>query len=331
MVRSPRAPDSPSATEDPSEAELSDRAVATEAKAEGRGFGPTSPNAAVATVPAPGGRRKQRVFGVAFYLACAWLALIVLCAILSNVLPVQDPNAIDVLSKLEGPFSEGHVLGTDGLGRDILARLVHGARVSVVISLVAVSIGMAVGGTLGMVVGFFRGRIERFIMAIVDVVLAFPGLVLLLALVAYVGQNLRVIATVIGMLSIPIYTRVSRANTLSISQREFVLAARALGATNRRIMFKEIFPNVVLPVMALGLIAMGVVIVLEGSLAFLGLSVKLPQATWGGMIAEGKRHLPTGVAHVAFIPSVVMFLTVLSLNFVGDKLRSRFDVRESSL
>ncbi len=167
-------------------------------------------------------------------------------------------------------------------------------------------------------------------MALVDVILAFPGLVLLLALVAYVGQNLRVIATVIGLLSIPVYTRVARANTLSTAQREFVLAASALGATNRRILAREILPNVILPVLAFGLIAMGVIIVLEGALALLGLSVELPQATWGGMISEGKRHLHETV-HVALLPSLVMFLTVLSLNLVGDTLRTRLDVRESGL
>jgi peptide/nickel transport system permease protein len=148
--------------------------------------------------------------------------------------------------------------------------------------------------------------------------------------VAFLGQNLPVIAGTIGVLSIPIYTRIARANTLSVAQREFVLAARAMGARNSRILFREILPNVVLPVMAFGLIAMGSVIVLEGALAFLGLSVELPQATWGGMISEGNRHIFDKV-HVALIPSAVMFFTVLSLNFVGDTLRSRFDVRESNL
>ena len=199
-----------------------------------------------------------------------------------------------------------------------------------VISLSAVGIGTFVGGSLGIIVGFFRGKLELVVMACIDVILAFPGLVILLALVAVIGQNLTAIALVIGFLSIPIYTRVARANTLAASQREYVLAAKALGATNFRLMFREILPNVVFPVLAFGLIAVGVVIVLEGSLAFLGLSVQLPQATWGGMIAEGKRHL-NETTHVALIPSMVMFLTVLSLNFLGDKLRSRFDVRESAL
>lgn len=276
---------------------------------------------------APSGKRGA---GVMFWLALGWLAIVLVCAIFADVLPVQDPNRIDVSQKLADPFTPGRVLGADGLGRDTLARLVHGARVSVIISLSAVGIGMTVGGTLGMTIGYFRGKPEQFVVAVIDIILAFPALVILLALVAFLGQNLPVIAGTVGVLSIPIYTRIARANTLSVAQREFVLAAKAMGARNGRILFREILPNVVLPVMAFGLIAMGLVIVLEGALAFLGLSVELPQATWGGMIAEGNRHI-FETLHVVLIPSAVMFFTVLSLNFVGDTLRGRFDVRESNL
>ncbi|MDK3256909.1 ABC transporter permease [Blastococcus capsensis] len=277
----------------------------------------------------PAGRRK-RGKGVVYWFCLGWLALVVLAAIAANWLPLPDPNAIDIINKTAPPFSEGHLLGTDGLGRDILSRLAYGARVSLVISVAAVAVGIIVGGTLGMVVGYFRGRLETAVMAVIDVILAFPGLVLLLALVAFVGQSLLAITVVIGFLSIPVYTRVARAATLAVSQREYVLAAGLMGGKTTRILFREIMPNVILPVAAFGLIALGVVIVLEGSLAFLGLSVEAPAATWGSMIAEGKRHLDDAI-HIALIPSVVMFLTVLSLNLVGDVLRSRFDVREANL
>ena len=295
-----------------------------EQKAEARGLGPTVP------VVVAEKRRRRRKSGITFYLALSWLVIVLVCAVFSAVLPVKDPNAINVTGKLAGPMQEGYILGADGLGRDMLARLVHGARISVVIALSGVGIGLLVGGTLGMMAGFFRGKFEMIVVSIIDIILAFPGLVLLLALVAFMGRNLRVIALVIGLLSIPVYTRVARANTLSISQREFVLAARSLGAKSGRILFREILPNVILPVMAFGLIAMGVIIVIEGALALLGLSVEAPQATWGGMISEGKRHLHD-TTHVALLPSLTMFLTVLSLNLVGDTLRSRFDVRESGL
>lgn len=280
--------------------------------------------------PDPPAVRRTRGRGVVYWFCLSWLGLVVLAAVAANWLPLPDPDAIDIVNKQAPPFSDGHLLGTDGLGRDILSRLAYGARVSLVISVAAVGVGIIVGGTLGMVVGYFRGRLETVVMAVIDVILAFPGLVLLLALVAFVGQSLLAITVVIGFLSIPVYTRVARAATLAVSQREYVLAAGLMGGKTTRILFREIMPNVILPVAAFGLIALGVVIVLEGSLAFLGLSVEAPAATWGSMIAEGKRHLAEAI-HIALIPSVVMFLTVLSLNLVGDVLRSRFDVREANL
>lgn len=206
----------------------------------------------------------------------------------------------------------------------------HAARVSLVVSVSAVTIGMVVGGTIGTAVGFLRGRTERVVMAGVDVMAAFPGLVLLLAVLAFVGRSLTVISLVIGLLSIPIYARVARANTLAVAQREFVHAAHTMGARRSRILFREIVPNVVPSVAAFGLVAMGVVIVIEGSLALLGLSVEPPDPTWGGMISDSKRHL-NEAPHTALVPSAAMFLTVLSLNFVGDTLRRSLDVREANL
>ncbi|HEX4905752.1 MAG TPA: ABC transporter permease [Acidimicrobiales bacterium] len=295
-----------------------------EAHAEGGALGTIGPGA----VPA-GPRSRRRGHGPLFWAAVVWLLLVAFCALFATWLPVPDPNAPNVIDKLSMPTWD-HPLGTDGLGRETLSRLVHGARVSLVVSLTAVSVGMVVGGLLGMVAGFFRGWFEAALMAVINVILAFPGLVLLLVLLAYVGQSLGVISLTIGFLSIPVYTRVARANTLAVAQREFVMAAHTMGASRARLLFREIAPNVVLPVAAFGLVAMGVVIVLEGALAFLGLSVEAPASTWGGMIAEGKRHLSTA-PQVALVPSAAMFLTVLSLNFVGDALRRKFDVREANL
>lgn len=274
-------------------------------------------------------RRKPRE--ILFWLALAWVGLVVFLAITADWLPIKDPNAQSIPDRLTPPFQNADfLLGTDGLGRDLLARLIFGARVSLIISVSAVSIGLVVGGTLGMLAGYFRGKLESALMAIVNVILAFPGLVLLLGLVAFIGQSLSAITAVVGFLSIPIYARVARATTLAVAQREYVLASRAMGATNARILVREILPNVILPVAAFGLIALGIIIVLEGTLAFLGLSVQAPAATWGMTILEGKNRLNVA-PHVAFLPSLVMFLTVLSINFVGDNLRSRFDVKESAL
>lgn len=275
-------------------------------------------------------RKRLGGYGLLFWAAVVWLGLVVFAAITATFLPIPDPNDVNVPDKLARPLQEGYFLGTDGLGRDIFSRLIHGARVSLTISGTAVVIGMLAGGTLGMVTGYFRGWFEGLVMGIINVVLAFPGLVLLLGLVAFVGQSLTAITMVVGVLAIPVYTRVARATTLRVAQREYVLAARAMGAKSSRILFREIAPNVFLPVAAFGLVALGTVIVLEGALAFLGLSVQPPAATWGSMISEGKRHL-NDTGHVALIPSGVMFLTVLSLNFVGDTLRSKFDVKEAAL
>jgi peptide/nickel transport system permease protein len=278
---------------------------------------------------APAAKRRKAKQGILFWLAVVWLVIVVFSAVFADWLPIPDPNAQTIMDRLSTPSLE-HPLGTDGLGRESLSRLMHGARVSLIVSLTAISVGMVVGGTLGMIAGYTRGLFDTVLMAVINVILAFPGLVLLLVLLAYVGQSLEVISLVIGFLSIPVYTRVARANTLALAQREFVLAAHTMGASKVRILFREIAPNVVLPVLAFGLVAMGVIIVLEGTLAFLGLSVEAPASTWGGMIAEGKRHLHNA-PHVALIPSAAMFLTVLSLNFVGDTFRRRFDVRESNL
>lgn len=284
---------------------------------------------ATATPAKPALRRKQG-FGPFFWFAVGWLVLVVFAALFAKLLPLPDPNAVDVSNRLASPLSEGHLLGADGLGRDVASRLFDGARVSLTISVSALLVGGAVGGTIGMVAGFFRGRLETLIVATADIILAFPGLVLLLALVAVFGQSLPVITLAIALLAIPVYTRVARATTLAVAQREYVLAARAMGATNRRIIFGEIMPNVVLPVAAFGLVALGYVIVLEGTLAFLGLSVQPPDASWGSMIAEGKRHLHSTL-HLTLVPAAVLFLTVLSLNLVGDTLRRRLDVRGARL
>lgn len=275
--------------------------------------------------------KQKGKFGILFYISVAWVGLVVFCAIFADLLPLPDPIKQDVVNRNSSPGTNGFILGSDGLGRDILSRLVHGARVSVTISVAAVLTGTIVGGVLGLAAGYLRGKFEGFIMFLVNVLLAFPGLILLLTLVAFVGQNLTAVTAAVAFLSIPTYTRVSRATTLAVSQREYVLAAKAMGAKSNRILFREIAPNVMLPVTAFGLIALGTVIVLEGSLAFLGLSVQPPTPTWGMMINEGRRELTNGLYHLIITPALVLFFTVFSLNYVGDSLRNRFDVREAQI
>jgi peptide/nickel transport system permease protein len=273
--------------------------------------------------------RTRRRLGGLFIAAAAWIVLIGLAAILADLLPLPSPTDIDLLGKRALPSAE-HWLGNDQLGRDVLSRLVYGARVSLTVGLLAPVIGVTIGGCLGMLAGYFRGRLETFVVGSVDVLLAFPPLVFALAVTTYLGQSILNITLVIGVLSVPAFTRVARAVTLSLSEREFVTAARALGATHTRILLRELLPNVALPLVAFFLLGVAVTIVVEGALSFLGLGVPPPTASWGSMIGEGRESLDIA-PWLAFLPALVMFLTVLSFNIVGDTLRALTDPRPGAL
>src|SRR3984957_9150351 len=229
---------------------------------------------------------RGRRLGPLFVCAIGWIVLIGLAAILAGVLPLASPTDMDVLAR-RAPPSAQHLLGTDQFGRDELARLIYGARISLTVGLLAPVIGVTVGGCLGMLAGYFRGRFETLTVGGVDVLLAFPPLVFVLAVTAYLGQSVLNITLVIGVLGIPAFTRVARAVTLSLSEREFVVAARALGATHARILLRELLPNVALPLVAFFLLGVAVTIVVEGALSFLGLGVPPPISSWGSMIGGG--------------------------------------------
>lgn len=268
-------------------------------------------------------------------IAGTWLLLITFLATFADLLPfIKDPNFL--YGVFEGdPNNAGPSakfwLGTDNLARDIFSRIVYGARVSLVVSFTAVVCGVVIGGFLGSFVGFVRGRAETVIMAVVDVILAFPGLVLLLVMVSVTeDRSLFVISFVVGLLSIPPYTRVSRANALSIANREFVEAARAIGTRPMRILLREVIPNVVPTLMAYAMVAAAFIMVLEGSLAFLGLSVTPPTPTWGQMIFQARADMRQAVWPVVY-PSLALVFTVLSLNVLGDWLRQRNASRAAAI
>lgn len=282
-------------------------------------------------------------------MASIWLFLVFFGAIYAKIdtgllggsLPLQNPNfqtnGFDPATSTFGSgepiagVSTAHWLGTDAIARDTFARIVHGGWVSLVVVVVSAGCGIIIGGFLGSLVGFVRGRTETIVMASVDVILAFPALVLLLALVSiFEVRNLFVISAVIGVLSIPAYTRVARANSLAVSSREFVTAARAIGTKPSRILFREVIPNVLPTLLAYAMVAAAFVVVVEGSLSFLGLSVQLPTATWGNMINQARRDIKINVAQVIW-PSLALSITVLSLNQVGDFFQQRREVRGSNL
>ncbi len=275
--------------------------------------------------------------GVGAWLAIIWIAIVVGAAFLAPVLPIGNPQqSIGAIAR-QGPRS-GHILGGDGIGRDVLARLVWGSRASLIVSTSAVLSGMIVGGALGLIAGYFRGKLDTLLTNIFNVLLAIPQLVLALALVAVFANGQTVssgrrefwLIVSLGIVSIPILGRITRANTLAWAQREFVLAARAMGAKNRRIVLRDVLPNVLPAMFSIALLGIAVVIVAEGGLSVLGVGVKLPTPSWGNMIAEGRTDLQEA-PHIVFAPAGAIFLTVLSLNYLGDVVRARFDVRESAL
>jgi peptide/nickel transport system permease protein len=202
--------------------------------------------------------------------------------------------------------------------------------VSLAVGLIAVLLGMIIGLAVGMTAGFYRGRVEAVLTVLIDSALAFPPLVLLLAITAVLQQKLSTLVIAFTLLTIPSFARLARANTLAIAQREFVLAARARGTSSFRIMRREILPNVILPAISYSFIIVASVMVAEGSLDYLGLGIPPPTPTWGGMIASGQQYLATN-AYLVFVPAVILLLTVLSFYTLGDYGRRRLDVRQSKL
>ena len=277
-------------------------------------------------------RPGRRRLGITTWVATAWIAVVAFAAVFGDVLPLKNPLKSDYLHVAVGPGTGGHLLGTDEIGRDILARIVFGARVSLTVGVIAVGAGMIVGGLIGLLAGHYRGRLEATLMGVVDIMLAVPALILVIAITVFLGQSLRNVTVAVAVVAVPAFARVTRASTLSYSTRDFVTAARGMGATNRRVLFREVLPNVLLPVACFGLVAVGVAIIAEGGLAFLGLSVPPPHPSWGSMIYGGEPKLADGTApFISLIPAAVMFLTVLSFNLAGDRLRKGLDVREGVL
>ena len=271
----------------------------------------------------------RRRLGFGFWLSVVWLAVMASAAIFTPLLPIADPTEVGFGGPREAP-SRDSFFGTDALGRDVFSRTVHGARISLAVGGFAIVFGMLVGGGLGMLAGYFRGRLDQVVGFAFFVLLSFPALVLAILITATLERSLLVVSLTIGILAVAPVGLLSRASTLVYAEREFVSAARVLGARHGRIIVRELLPNVVIPMGALTLLGMAVAVVAEGSLAFLGLSVAGDDAiSWGKMIVDGAgiRDLQNAI-HVAMFPILVMFLTVLALNFAGDRIRQYFDVRE---
>lgn len=267
-------------------------------------------------------RKKRSILVGATYL---WMGAIILLAVLANVLPIADYGVPVGGPRLPPQLgSIDLLLGTDTFGRSILSRCIYGSRVSLLIGVIAGLAGLSIGTILGMTAGYFRGRVDSVLSLLTDAMLAFPPLILLLALTSILTPSVTTILVGLTLVTIPAFMRLARATTISWASREFVRAAKNLGAGHKRILLKEIFPNVVPTLGAFFPIVIATLIVAEGSLSFLGLGIPPPQPSWGGMISEGKASIATA-PHMVLVPATVIFLTVFALNQLGDHLRLRFD------
>ena len=283
---------------------------------------------------APEAELLTRKLGWTFWLAIGWVVLIVGVAALAPWLPLKDPEANIIRADLGAPpYSPNGTFwfGSDSLARDVFARTIFGARVSLVVGFSAIAFGMLIGGTLGTLAGYFRGTFDKIISFIFVVLLSFPALVLAILITSLINRGLFTISMTLGFLAIAPVGRLARATTIQYADREFVVAARTLGAKHPRIIIRELLPNVVIPMAALALLGMAVAIVAEGGLAFLGLSVE-KEETWGKLIllGAGSRDLEKA-PWISMAPIFVLFLTVVALNYAGDKLRAHFDVKEIAL
>ncbi|HJM99113.1 MAG TPA: ABC transporter permease [Acidimicrobiales bacterium] len=287
---------------------------------------------------------EKKKLGIGFWLATFWLVMITFLAVFAPVLPFKDDKEnFIVFEQKENPITgklqdrpvqppyspnSDHWLGTDQDARDLLSRSINGARISLAVGALTALFGVIVGGALGMIAGYFKGILDKIISAIFIVSLSFPGLILAILIVALMDRSLTTISVTLGILGVAPIGRLARAQTLSFSEREFVLAAETLGAKKSRILVKELLPNVLIPMSTLAMLVIAIAIVAEGTLAFLGLSVQ-GSATWGKLILTGSGlQVLEKAPWVAFVPMGFLFLTVASFNYMSDRLRDYFDVRE---
>ena len=259
-------------------------------------------------------------------LAIVSLGILICLFIVAAAAPIispYPPNQTDMLATLEGP-SGAHPLGTDGLGRDILSRIFYGARISLMVGFSAVLFATLIGIILGSVSGFYGGGIDTVIMRVMDMLFAFPAILLAMLLMSVLGQGLGTTILAIGIVSIPRFSRLVRGTVLSAREEEYVKAAQSIGCKDSRIMFRHILPNVMAPITVNTTMSISTAILYTSALGFLGLGVEPPQAEWGSMLAKGRTYIFNG-PHVIYFPGLAIFITVLAFNLFGDGLRDAID------
>ncbi len=255
------------------------------------------------------------------------ISSILLLAAIAPLIAPYDPNAIDVKAILLAP-SQLHLMGTDGLGRDVFSRMLYGARISLMVGFVAVGIATLVGIVLGAIAGFYRGWVDTVIMRTVDVMLSIPTFFLILAVIAFLSPSIWNIMIVIGLTSWMGVTRLVRAEFLSLRNREFVLAAQALGAKDFRLIFGHLLPNSLTPIIVSSILGIASAVLVESGLSFLGLGVQAPQASWGNILTDGKEYIQFAW-WLSLFPGLAILLTVLGYNLLGDGLRDAYNPRSN--
>jgi len=270
-------------------------------------------------------RRRTSLFGLVV------VTVVVATALAAALVTPFDPTEQDIGERLKAPLTRDaggrvHVLGTDHLGRDILARIVFGARPALMVGFAAVAISGVLGMMAGLLAGYFGGRVDDVLMRLADIQLAFPFILLAIAVIGVLGPSLTTIICVIGVSSWVVYARIVRGAALSLREREFVQAAQALGSRDGRILMRHVLPNVFTPWLVVATLDMARVIVIESALSFLGLGVQPPTPTWGGMLADGRVYISTAW-WLATFPGLAILLTVLGINLFGDGLRDTLDPR----
>ena len=260
-------------------------------------------------------------------LGLAILVLLALCAIFADVIADYETKVVaqNIANRLKGPSAE-HWFGTDEFGRDIFARMVHGSRVSLVVGLISVSVSLVAGGTLGAFAGFYGGGVDNVIMRVMDIFLAVPSILLAITIVAALGPNLVNVMLAIGISGTPGFARIVRAAVMSVKDQEFVEASRAIGASNATIIFREIIPNCLAPIIVQSTLSVASAILSTASLSFIGLGVQPPDPEWGAMLSSGRNFLRDAV-HLTLFPGLAIVVTILALNLLGDGLRDALDPR----
>jgi peptide/nickel transport system permease protein len=261
-------------------------------------------------------------------LALAGFIIILLIFVLAMLAPFiapYDPNEINVKAILLGPSMQ-HWMGTDGLGRDVLSRMLHGGRISLLVGLVAVGISTLIGILLGAIAGFYRGWVDVFIMRLVDVMLSIPSFFLILAVIAFLTPSIINIMIVIGLTSWMGVTRLVRAEFLSLCEREYVMASRTLGARDYRLIFRHLLPNSLTPIIVSAVLGVAGAVLMESGLSFLGLGVQAPQASWGNILTDGKEYIQFAW-WLSLFPGLAILITVLGYNLLGEGLRDALDPR----